>query len=132
VRLSRSELVRRLVLNSICDDFENVDQVILRDVATEGAKCGLTVERPEVVEALAALIEDGLAKAYILSGTGGDPFSGELQGMPPMDVVEEYFKTYFFMTKKGMDLHLSDDTWWPFDDEGKPLPDWHLTSGNPL
>jgi hypothetical protein len=82
VTLSRSEFVRRLVLNSICDDFENVDQVILREVAEEAAKCGLTVGRPEVVEALAALVEAGLAKAYILSGDSNDPFSGELPGMP--------------------------------------------------
>jgi hypothetical protein len=69
-----------------------------------------------VVEALASLIEDGLAKAYRLSSK--DPFATELQGMPPTEVIEEYFKTYFLITKKGMDLHLSDDTWWPFDDEG--------------
>jgi len=40
--------------------------------------------------------------------------------MPPLDVVEENFETYFYITKKGMDLHLSDDSWWPFgnDTEG--------------
>ncbi len=108
MNLARGEFVRRLVLNSICDDFENVDQVILRDVAADAAKCGLAVERPEIVEALAGLIEDGLAKAYLLPGTNRDPFSGELPGMPPMDDVEEDFKTYFYITKKGMDLHLSD------------------------
>ena len=119
----RSEFVRWLVLNSICDDFENVDQVILRDVAEGAAKCGLTVERLEVVEALASLIEGGFAKAYILSADSRDPFSGELQGMPPMDVIEEYFKTYFFRTKKGLELQISDDSWWPFDDEGEPRQD---------
>jgi len=116
----RSELVRRLVLTSISDDFENVDQVILRDVANAGAKCGLTIERSEVVDALARLIEDGLAKAYLLSGTTRDPFSGECQGMPPMAIIEEAFTTYFYITKKGMDFLLSEDTWWPFDDEGRP------------
>jgi hypothetical protein len=29
--------------------------------------------------------------------------------MPPLDVVEEDFKTHFSITKKGMDLHLSED-----------------------
>ncbi len=114
----RSDFVRRSVLNSICDDFENVDQVILRDVSEDGAKCGLKVERWEIVDALTGLIEEGLAKAYLLSGSLLDPFSGELPGMPPMDVMEEDFKTYFYITKKGMELHLSDDKWWPFDDEG--------------
>ena len=31
--MTRTEFVQRLVLDSICDDFKNVDQVILRDVA---------------------------------------------------------------------------------------------------
>jgi hypothetical protein len=67
--MNRSELGRRLVLNSISDDYENVGQVILWDVAEDGAKCGLTIERSEIVDALGVLIEDGLAKAYLLSGT---------------------------------------------------------------
>jgi hypothetical protein len=106
--MDRSEFVRRLVLNSICDDYENIDQIILPEVAKDGAKCGLTIERSEVVDALAWLIADGMATAYLLSSTGP---SVELPGMPPVDEVEEYFKTYFYITKKGMDLHLSDDTW---------------------
>ena len=40
--------------------------------------------------------------------------------MPPLDVVEEDFKTYFYITKKGMELHLSDKTSWPLDDEDEP------------
>jgi hypothetical protein len=51
--------------------------------------------------------------------------------MPPMDVIEEG-RIYFYITKKGMDLHLSDDTWWPFDDEGKLRPDWHLAPNSTL
>jgi hypothetical protein len=57
--MDRYELVRRLVLNSIFDDYENVDQVILRGVAEDGAKCGLTIERSEIVNALSGLIMDG-------------------------------------------------------------------------
>jgi hypothetical protein len=98
----RSEFVRRLVLNSICDDFENVDQIILRDVAKAGTDYGWTIERSELVNALTSLVEEGLAKAYILSASAGNPFSGKIAGMPPMDVVEEDFKTYFYITKKGM------------------------------
>jgi hypothetical protein len=33
--------------------------VILRDVAEDGAKCGLTIERSEIVNALSGLIMDG-------------------------------------------------------------------------
>ena len=42
--------------------------------------------------------------------------------MPPLDVVEVNFKTYFYPTKMGTDFHLPDDTWWPFDEDGEPRP----------
>jgi hypothetical protein len=124
--MDRRELIRLLVLNEIGDDFENVDQIILPHVAKGAAKCGLAVERSEIVDALAGLVKDGLAKAYNLTPPVRDPFSRELQGMPSLDVVEEYFTTYFYVTKQGMDLQLSDDTAWLFDEEGNPRPDWHL------
>lgn len=114
--MTRREFIRRLVLNEITDDYENVDQVVFREVAKVGAKLGWTIERSEVVAALDGLIEDGLAKAYILSGR--KPYATEIEGMPSLEVVEKDFKTYFYVTKKGMDLHLSDETWWPFDDDG--------------
>ncbi len=79
------------------------------------------------MDALAGLIEDGLATAYLLEAGIRDPFSGELPGMPCVDVPEtEIPKTYFYITPKGMDLHMSDDGWWPFDDDGKLLPSWRL------
>ena len=112
--MDRNELVRRLVLNAIADDYENVDQVILRHVADGCARCGIKVERSDIVDALTGLVRDGLAKAYLLSGT--TPYATELQQMPLLDVIEEYFKTYFYITPKGMDQYLSDDTWWPFED----------------
>jgi hypothetical protein len=116
--VNRRELIRRMVLDTICDDYENVDQVIFRDVAKDAAKLGFTVERSDIVDALADLTKDGLAKAYLLSGTEQ---ARELESMPSLEVVEVNFETYFYITKKGMDLHRSDDSWWPFDDEGKPL-----------
>jgi hypothetical protein len=125
--MDRRELVRRMVLNAICDDFENVDQIILPVVAEDCGKLGFIVERSEIVGALTRLVEDGLAKAYDLHNLpNGDPFSGELGNMPSLDQVEEYFKTYFYITKKGMDFHTSDDMWWPFHDNGERRPNWHL------
>jgi hypothetical protein len=122
--MTRPEFVQRLILNSMCDDFENLDQVILRDVAGVAAKCGLTVELPEVVENLRMLVEAGLAKAYDLSATTDNPFSGELQGMPPLDTPEDYFRTYFYPTQNGMELHESDETWWPLDANDVLRSDW--------
>jgi hypothetical protein len=122
--MNRTELVERLILSAIADDFENVDQVIFPSVAGQAAKCGLTVGRSEIVALLAVLVEGGLAKAYDLSPSVRDPFSGELQSMPPLDVVEENFRTYFYITQKGIDFYLADTTQWPFDDEGELRPHW--------
>ena len=107
-----------MVLRAICDDYENVDQIILANVARDCAKLGFVVERSHIVTALRELIQDGLAKAYLLSGAKPE----ELWGVPSLDVVEENFKTYFYVTPKGKELHLSDDSWWPSDDEGNPHP----------
>lgn len=66
------------------------------------------------MEALSGLVADGLAKAYTLSSRV--PNTTPLEGMPPVDVVEEYFRTYFLITEKGMEVHLADANWWPFDE----------------
>jgi hypothetical protein len=108
--------------------FQNVDQIILPVVTKDRSDLGLDVPQAENVSALASLVEDGLAKAYDLQklASNGDPFSGELPGMPPVDEVEQDFRTYFYITEEGMQLHLADDPPWPFDDDGEPRPDWHL------
>jgi hypothetical protein len=51
---------------------------------------------------LAGLIADGLAKAYVLSSR--KPHATELPEMPSLEIVEEDFKTYFYITRKGLDL----------------------------
>jgi len=113
-----------MILNVMCDDYENVDQIILPMVAKDCAKLGFSVERAEIVMRLGELVAEGMAKAYLLSSW--EPFSTELEGMRPVDVVEEDFKTDFYITKKGLDFHRSNDKWWPFDDEDNVLPNWHL------
>jgi hypothetical protein len=119
--MNRDEFIRRLALEGISDDYENVDQMLLPTISEVGLKLGWTIERSEVVKALASLVEEGLARAYTLSGV--KPCSNEISGMPSMDVIEEDFKTYFYITEKGKVLHLSDDTWWPFDNEGNLGPE---------
>ncbi len=104
--MERNELIRWIVLSEICDDYENVDQIILPCVSRDCAKLGFVVERSQIVTALGELIEGGLAKAYLLSGTKP---AEELRGMPLLDVIEENFKTYFYATPKGKELPLSDE-----------------------
>lgn len=115
-----------MVLGSMCDDFENIDQIILPTVARDCTKLGFTVDRAEIVKTVSDLVGDGLVKAYDMSNAKRDPFSGELSGMPPVDIVEEDFKTYFYVTETGLDFHRSDRNWWPFDDDDNVLPDWRL------
>jgi hypothetical protein len=63
--MERNELIRRMVLDTICNDFENLDQIILPEVARDCAKLGFAVERSHIVNALAELIQGGLAKAVV-------------------------------------------------------------------
>jgi len=59
--MTRNEFVRQLVLGAICNDYENVDQTILREVSELGAQCGLRIDRAEIVNTPGGLIKDGLA-----------------------------------------------------------------------
>ena len=94
--MTRDEFVQRLVLDKICDDYENVDQSILLAVIKDGVECGLRIDRAEVVDALAVLIAKGLAKVYVLSSR--EPFATEIDGMPMLDIIEANFHTYFLAT----------------------------------
>lgn len=95
-----------MVLSEISADFENVDQMILPNVAEQCAKLGFAAGRSHIIEALGALVENGLAKAYVLSSK--EP-AKELQGMPPMNVPEEHFVTYFYITTVGMEYLRSEN-----------------------
>ena len=101
-----NDLIRQLVLESICNDYENVDQVILPEIVDKASNFGLHIDRPEIVEALAGLVAAGLAKAYLLSTQ--KPFFTELEGMPPLDTIETDLKTYFYITDSGRNLILSE------------------------
>ena len=121
--MDRREIVRWLVLNHICDGYESVVPYILPGVVKIGAKFGWIIDYSEVVESLAGLIADGLAKAYALSSE--EPHYVPLEGMPPDDVMaEESFEASFLATEVGVsemkrlsEKHMSKDSWWPFDDD---------------
>jgi len=124
--VERNELIRRIVLNEICDDYENIDQTIWPEAAKICEKCGFAVTRAEIVRALAELVKDGLAKAYRLSLSPGE--TRELEGMPLVGAVEEEgdWEIYFLSTLKGTELQLSDGSWWPLSEadeaEIEPAP----------
>jgi|SRR5579862_9698313 len=115
--LTRAELLRMFVLDAIADDYENLE-LISGHVTKLGAKCGLTILRSEVFHALAGLIKDGLASAYLIDRT-----AEKVQGMPPPDEVEAH---YFWVTETGRELQLAEYPDWPFDEAGSLRENWSL------
>jgi len=115
----RGELIRVLVLASIWDYYTVVEFIQMRmdDLAL---RLGTSFSRDEIMSALCDLIEVGYAKAWRIDR--GDP-AREYEGMPPVEDILPY-KAYFYITPEGMDFHLSNDTWWPFDDDDNLRPDW--------
>jgi hypothetical protein len=109
--MDRDELVQRMVLSRICDDYENVDQSILPEVAENASGLGFTIERADVINALSNLVARGLAKCYIISGA--EPFAAELEGMPSLDVAEQNHRTFFLATHEGTVFDNSNDSWLP-------------------
>jgi len=98
--MNKEKLISEIVLNEIADDYENIDQIIFPSVQKECARLGIQAERSDIVKALADLVEHGLAHAYRLSCR--EP-AKQLEGMPSVDIVEEDFTTYFYITRKGKD-----------------------------
>jgi hypothetical protein len=104
-------------LNEIGDDYENVSK-IYSEVSKISTQSRLTIGRAEVVQALIDLIQADLARAYRLSTTQREE---ELPNLPRPDEMEEL---YFWATAKGRDLQVSDQSWWPFDEDGALRKDW--------
>ncbi|MCU1328751.1 MAG: hypothetical protein JWN34_4121 [Bryobacterales bacterium] len=97
--MNRNELIRLIVLNEVCDDYENLDQTILANASSEARRHGFVVSRRDVVEALTALLHCSLIKAYRLAPQRAPEVLVE---MPDLSVAEQNFTTYFFATPEGM------------------------------
>ncbi len=117
---SRRELVERLVLDSICDDYENLSVSIKPDLDRYARDCGLEISEPEIVTALNSLVELGWAKAYRLGGKD----AVEFDRMPTIDEMRDPDGAWFYVTGVGLKVELADYEGWPFDDEGALRKDW--------
>jgi hypothetical protein len=116
--MTRIEFVRRLVLNEICDDYEDLEMVN-KWVFKTSARCGLTVTQSDVIKSLIVLIESGMAKAYRFEPMAKGP--NEVNGPLQLDEIQKF---YFWATQQGIDLQVSDGSWWPFDDNDELRKDW--------
>jgi hypothetical protein len=119
----REGLIRDFALDSFWDRYMNIEHINKRIDGAAG-RCGMKVSREEKIQALSELIDLGYAKAWRLDQ--GDPPT-EYVGMPPLEDVRPH-KAYFDLTPEGLAYHLSDDTWWPFEenDDGELIvrKDW--------
>ena len=120
---TRSELVRRLTLNWICDDYENLAVSIEMPVIRDGGACGLYIEKEEIARALSELVELGLAKAYRMGGSNLGP-PGEMDRMPSLAEMEDPDGAWFYRTDAGLKVQLEPWEPWPFDDDNVLRKDW--------
>ncbi len=110
-----AELLRMFVLDTIADDYENLEK-ICADVSAMSTRCGLSVQSSDVVEALVSLIASGLASPYKLR-----PTAEKVEGVPPISNLGNY---YYWVTEKGRGVQLSDYADWPFGENGELREDW--------
>jgi hypothetical protein len=117
---TRSELVRMLVLNEICDDYENLAVSIEMPIKERGGRCGLYIEKEEIVEALTELFDLGWAKAYHLDGERTTVF----KTMPSLTEMEDFSGAWFYRTEEGLRAQLENWEPWPFDDDDELKKNW--------
>ena len=120
--MTRGELLRLLILEDVCDDYEEIEH-ITGSVTVLAQKCGINVTRDEIVQELMNPIDAALVKAYRLfsSRRPAEAFDGR----PPLTELEESGGyTYFLITENGMKVHLANDHRWRFDQTNLLGRDW--------
>lgn len=118
--MTRNDLLRRLVLNELSDDYENLEHITVRVQSLEG-QCGLKFTRAEYVSAVVELINLELVKAYRVS-----PMTTDLEavGLPPLAEMD---RCYFWQTEKGRIMNATEP--WPIDDDGHLLQGFEIERG---
>lgn len=108
--MNRADLIRRFVLNEICDDFEDIER-IEGPIDEIGPACGLTITHDDIIQALRELIELGYAKAWDLSRL---PDAPQDYGTPPREEIEP-MNPCFARTDEGIAFHKASPTSGMFD-----------------
>jgi hypothetical protein len=109
--MTRTDLLRILILNDVADDYENLEHVTA-EVARVAAINRLRIDREEVCIELSNLIAYGLIGAYRLSASS----INEVAAVTAAASLGDY---YYWQTPKGRAAHQNVE--WPFDDEGRLL-----------
>jgi hypothetical protein len=119
--MTRAELTRMFVLNSFCDDYEDIEQ-ITKQTDELGPKCGLTISHDDIILALRELIDLGYAKAWDLTQPKREPIK-EYQGMLSLEEITA-LDPYFFRTQRGLEVSKPLSTDWLFDENNSLCEDW--------
>ena len=116
--MTRAELIRTIVLNSFCDDYEDIVQ-ITKNTDELGPKCGLTISRDDIILALRELIELGYAKAWDLTRWAAT----EHEVMPPREKITP-LDPRFVRTEEGLAFYEASSTNGPFDEDHNLRESW--------
>jgi hypothetical protein len=118
--MTRAELIRMFVVDSMCDDYEDIQQITKWTVEW-GSKCGLTISHEDIIRALRELIEMGYAKAWDLTQPKREP-PKEYQGMPTRDQIRGMDPHFISQTEEGVKSFEQLPTEWLLD-ERKRIPE---------
>ena len=102
--MDRTEAVRALVLNELCDDYEEPEQ-ILKQVRCDAIDPVLSAD--ELRQALVSLVGTGLAKAYRSTATRNPPEEIAWNGESGV---------YFYITELGRRFLAEIEGVWDKDD----------------
>ena len=120
--MTRAELLRRFILNAVCDDYEELE-MIYYCVYRDATECHLWIERADVMDALMEAVESGFVKAYRVRAVPPKVLE-VMEGMPSAEERETPFTIWYYLTPKGKQLHMSDDDDLPWDEQGRIKEGW--------
>jgi hypothetical protein len=120
--MTRAELIRLFVLNSCCDDYEDIVQ-ITKHTDEVGPKCGMTVSEEDIIQALGELMELGYVRAWNLTPPPRPEPIKEYRGMPSPEEIAA-FDPWFFRTEGGLAVFKPLSSDWLFDETNNLREVW--------
>jgi hypothetical protein len=95
----RYQLLKEWTLLAISDDYEDVRR-ISQEVARRAGQVAVRINRGDVISALADLVNEGYAQAYLLSEQKGQP------AIPVPFSESRLGELWFYVTEKGKRLAI--------------------------
>jgi hypothetical protein len=109
VAMTRADVIRRILIRGICDDYEDIERIANWTVPM-GSKCGLHLTHDDIIQALRELIELGHARAYDLEYCADPPTESQQEVITPMNPS-------FSRTEEGSAYQQANLSTGPFDED---------------